>query len=44
LNERRIDYVFGPTDGALLRRAEVIRGAAVGRMDHWPLVVEVALP
>jgi endonuclease/exonuclease/phosphatase family metal-dependent hydrolase len=44
LNERRIDYVFGPTDAALLRRAEVLRGTAVGRMDHWPLVVEVALP
>lgn len=44
LNERRIDYVFGPTENALLRRAEVLRGAAVGRMDHWPLLVEVALP
>ena len=44
LNERRIDYVFGPGDAALLRRAEVLRGAAVGRMDHWPLLVEVALP
>ncbi|HEV2913409.1 MAG TPA: endonuclease/exonuclease/phosphatase family protein [Pyrinomonadaceae bacterium] len=44
LNERRIDYVFGPSEGAPLRRAEVLRDAAVGRMDHWPLVVEVALP
>jgi endonuclease/exonuclease/phosphatase family metal-dependent hydrolase len=44
LNERRIDYIFGPKENALLRRAEVLRGAAVGRMDHWPLLVEVALP
>lgn len=45
LNERRIDYVFGPSgEKTLLRRAEVLRNAAVGRMDHWPLLVEVALP
>ncbi|HEX8138492.1 MAG TPA: endonuclease/exonuclease/phosphatase family protein [Pyrinomonadaceae bacterium] len=44
LNERRIDYIFGPTDAAFLRRAEVLKSAAVGRMDHFPLVVEVALP
>lgn len=45
LNERRIDYIFGPTEDALvLRRAEVQKGAAVGRMDHFPLLVEVALP
>ena len=43
VNDRRIDYVFGPPEVALLRRAEVLRGAAVGRMDHWPLLVEVAL-
>jgi endonuclease/exonuclease/phosphatase family metal-dependent hydrolase len=43
LNERRIDYIFGLPEVALLRRAEVIKGAAVGRMDHWPLLVEVAL-
>ena len=43
LNERRIDYIFGLPEVALLRRAEVIRGAAVGHMDHWPLLVEVAL-
>jgi endonuclease/exonuclease/phosphatase family metal-dependent hydrolase len=43
VNDRRIDYVFGPRDGARTRRAEVLRGAAVGRMDHWPLVVEVIL-
>jgi len=43
LNERRIDYIFGLPEVALLRRAEVIRGAAVGHMDHWPLLVEVSL-
>jgi endonuclease/exonuclease/phosphatase family metal-dependent hydrolase len=44
INDRRIDYVFGPAgETVLLRRAEVLRGAAVGRMDHWPVVVEVGL-
>jgi endonuclease/exonuclease/phosphatase family metal-dependent hydrolase len=43
INDRRIDYIFGPPESALLRRAEVLRGAAVGRMDHWPLLVEVEL-
>jgi endonuclease/exonuclease/phosphatase family metal-dependent hydrolase len=43
VNERRIDYVFGPRDGPAARRAEVIGGAIVGRMDHQPLVVEVGL-
>lgn len=42
INDRRIDYVFG-SPIASLRRAEVLRGAAVGRMDHWPLLVEVGL-
>jgi endonuclease/exonuclease/phosphatase family metal-dependent hydrolase len=41
--DRRIDYIFGPPEVALLRRAEVLRGTAVGYMDHWPLLVEVAL-
>lgn len=41
INDRRIDYVFGPLDGMTPRRAEVLRGAAVGRMDHWPLLIEV---
>jgi endonuclease/exonuclease/phosphatase family metal-dependent hydrolase len=41
INDRRIDYVFGAMKNASLRRAEVLRGAAVGRMDHWPLLVEV---
>jgi endonuclease/exonuclease/phosphatase family metal-dependent hydrolase len=43
VNDRRIDYVFGPREGARVRRAEVLRSAAVGRMDHWPLLVEVSL-
>src|SRR5512132_3450776 len=43
INDRRIDYIFGPPKTVSLRRAEVLRGAAVGRMDHWPLLVEVAL-
>ena len=42
INDRRIDYVFGPVANVLLRRAEVLRSAAVGRMDHWPLLIEVA--
>ena len=43
INDRRIDYIFGPTQVKRARRAEVLRDAAVGRMDHWPLVVEVGL-
>ena len=43
VNDRRIDYFFGPPEIVLLRRAEVLRGAGVGQMDHWPLLVEVAL-
>jgi endonuclease/exonuclease/phosphatase family metal-dependent hydrolase len=42
INDRRIDYVFGPTLKASLLRAEVLKGAAIGRLDHWPLLVEVA--
>lgn len=42
INDRRIDYVFGPATVSL-HRAEVLRGAAIGSMDHWPLLVEVAL-
>lgn len=41
INDRRIDYLFGATKTVSLNRAEVLRGAAVGRMDHWPLLVEV---
>jgi len=42
-NDRRIDYLFGPPEKVLLRRAEVLRNAGVGQMDHWPLLIEVAL-
>jgi endonuclease/exonuclease/phosphatase family metal-dependent hydrolase len=42
INDRRIDYILGPPATAPPRRAEVLRGGAVGRMDHWPLLVEVA--
>jgi endonuclease/exonuclease/phosphatase family metal-dependent hydrolase len=43
INDRRIDYVFGPTKLQRVGRAAVLRDAAVGRMDHWPLLVEVGL-
>jgi endonuclease/exonuclease/phosphatase family metal-dependent hydrolase len=43
INDRRIDYVFGPPETGSPVRAEVLRGAGIGRMDHWPLLVEVAL-
>ncbi len=43
INDRRIDYIFGPARVERARRAEVLRNAAVGRMDHWPLIVEVEL-
>ena len=43
ISDRRIDYVFGPLENAALRRAEVLRKTAIGRMDHWPLLVEIAL-
>jgi len=43
INDRRIDYIFGPTRIARANRAEVLRNAAVGRMDHWPLVVDISL-
>lgn len=42
ISDRRIDYVFGPRESSNLRRAEVLRETAIGRMDHWPLLVEVA--
>ena len=41
INDRRIDYVFGPASLPQVGRVEVLRDAAVGRMDHWPLLVEV---
>jgi len=43
INDRRIDYIFGPPTLEQIGRVEVLRGAAVGRMDHWPLLVEVGL-
>ncbi len=43
INDRRIDYIFGPNSPARVRRTEVLHAAAVGRMDHWPLVIEFEL-
>ena len=43
VDDRRIDYIFGPREGVALRWTEVLRDAAVGKMDHWPVVIEVAL-
>jgi hypothetical protein len=43
INDRRIDYVFGPPALEHTGRVEVLRNAAVGRMDHWPSLVEVDL-
>jgi endonuclease/exonuclease/phosphatase family metal-dependent hydrolase len=42
VNDRRIDYIFGPPTSVRLHQAEVLRGASVGQMDHWPLLVEVS--
>lgn len=42
INDRRIDYIFGPAELRQVGRVEVLRKAAVGRMDHWPLLVEVS--
>ncbi|HEX5834080.1 MAG TPA: endonuclease/exonuclease/phosphatase family protein [Pyrinomonadaceae bacterium] len=41
INDRRIDYIFGPAKVEQVGRVEVLRDAAVGRMDHWPLLVEI---
>jgi endonuclease/exonuclease/phosphatase family metal-dependent hydrolase len=43
INDRRIDYVFGPANLQRVGRVAVLRNAAVGRMDHWPLLVEVGV-
>ena len=43
INDRRIDYIFGPPKLTRVGRVAVLRTAAVGRMDHWPLLVEVGL-
>ena len=40
INDRRIDYIFGPSGLQQTGRVQVLRNAAVGRMDHWPLLVE----
>jgi endonuclease/exonuclease/phosphatase family metal-dependent hydrolase len=42
-NDRRIDYVFGPPEAVLFRQAEVINDISIGHMDHFPLLVEVAV-
>ena len=42
INDRRIDYIFGPAKLKQTGRVVVLRDAAVGRMDHWPLLVEVS--
>jgi endonuclease/exonuclease/phosphatase family metal-dependent hydrolase len=42
LNDRRIDYILGPKEDVTLRRAQVLRGAAIGGMDHLPLIVEIS--
>jgi endonuclease/exonuclease/phosphatase family metal-dependent hydrolase len=41
INDRRIDYIFAPAKLSRVGRVEVLRNAAVGRMDHWPLLAEV---
>jgi len=43
VDDRRIDYIFGPKEAVVLRRAEVLRNAGVGKMDHWPVLIEVSL-
>jgi len=43
VNDRRIDYLFGPAEMLAVRRAEVLRSAGAGKMDHWPLLIEVVL-
>jgi endonuclease/exonuclease/phosphatase family metal-dependent hydrolase len=42
ISDRRIDYIFGPLESVTFRRAEVLHATGIGRMDHWPLLVEVA--
>lgn len=42
INDRRIDYIFGPPTSVRLHQAKVLREASVGHMDHWPLLVEVS--
>lgn len=42
-NDRRIDYVFGPPEAVLFRQAQVLNELSIGHMDHFPLLVEVAV-
>jgi endonuclease/exonuclease/phosphatase family metal-dependent hydrolase len=42
INDRRIDYIFGPRE-SIVRQAQVLQGVAVSRMDHLPLIIEVFL-
>jgi endonuclease/exonuclease/phosphatase family metal-dependent hydrolase len=44
VNNRRIDYVFGPpVDLAGVQEARVIHEAAMGKMDHRPLLIDLTL-
>jgi endonuclease/exonuclease/phosphatase family metal-dependent hydrolase len=42
-NDRRIDYIFGPAEAVLFRQAQVLNFVNFGHMDHFPLMVEVAV-
>src|ERR1700754_236736 len=41
INDRRIDYIVRRPALGEVGRVEVLQNAAVGRIDHWPLLVEV---
>jgi len=44
VNNRRIDYIFGPSvDVAGVQDAKVLSEAAMGKMDHRPLVIDLTL-
>lgn len=43
INDRRIDYIFALPAAMSPQRADVLRDTAIGRMDHWPLLIEVDL-
>ncbi|HZS45876.1 MAG TPA: endonuclease/exonuclease/phosphatase family protein [Blastocatellia bacterium] len=44
VNNRRIDYIFGPSvDVAGVQESRVVSEAAMGKMDHRPLVVDLTL-
>jgi endonuclease/exonuclease/phosphatase family metal-dependent hydrolase len=42
-NDRRIDYLFAPSEAVLFRQAQVLNHVSIGHMDHFPLLVEVAV-